>query len=110
MEFKHLETTAWKRSNVKIFHLHDNAWLLISVVIANFFARVFRVLQAHAIFMNDPCACGAFPCIPFVVEDIEPVDLVLSSPCEAAAKQGRPHEVGSELERVALSKWKDMDS
>uniref|UniRef100_A0A9I9E2T1 Uncharacterized protein n=2 Tax=Cucumis melo TaxID=3656 RepID=A0A9I9E2T1_CUCME len=43
-------------------------------------------------------------CIPFVVKDIEPVDLVLSSPCEAAEKQCRPHEVGSELERVALSK------
>uniref|UniRef100_A0A9I9E2Q5 Uncharacterized protein n=1 Tax=Cucumis melo TaxID=3656 RepID=A0A9I9E2Q5_CUCME len=47
---------------------------------------------------------------PFCRQDIEPVDLVLSSPCEAAEKQCRPHEVGSELERVALSKRKDMDS
>uniref|UniRef100_A0A9I9E4P7 Uncharacterized protein n=1 Tax=Cucumis melo TaxID=3656 RepID=A0A9I9E4P7_CUCME len=52
--------------------------------------------------MNDPSACGAFPYIPFVIKDIEPVNLVLSSPCEAAEKQCRPHEVGYELERVAV--------
>ncbi|CAK9319367.1 unnamed protein product [Citrullus colocynthis] len=88
-----------------------NAWLFISVVIANLFAvGGFWVLQAHAIFMNDPRACGAKPCISLVVEDIEPVDLVLSSPYEAAVKQRRPQEVGSKLERVALSKRKDMES
>ncbi|CAK9319365.1 unnamed protein product [Citrullus colocynthis] len=100
MEFKHLQRSS----------LH-NAWLFISVVIANLFAvGGFWVLQAHAIFMNDPRACGAKPCISLVVEDIEPVDLVLSSPYEAAVKQRRPQEVGSKLERVALSKRKDMES
>lgn len=64
-----------------------NAWLLITVVIANFFAiGGFWVLQAYTVFMNDPFACGAKPSISPMVEDIEPVDLVLSSPYKAAVK------------------------
>ncbi|CAK9319338.1 unnamed protein product [Citrullus colocynthis] len=111
-EYERLMPLIWCMPNIRFVNssLH-NAWLFISVVIANLFAvGGFWVLQAHAIFMNDPRACGAKPCISLVVEDIEPVDLVLSSPYEAAVKQRRPQEVGSKLERVALSKRKDMES
>lgn len=89
----------------------QNAWLLISVVVTNFFAiSGFWVLQANTIFMNDPCAFGAKPPISLMVEDIEPVDLVLPSPYKTAVKQRRPHEVGSEGEGVALSKRNGVES
>lgn len=68
-----------------------NAWLLASIGVANLIAvGGLWVLQAYTIFVNDPLACGAKPCISLMVEYVEPVDFVLSSPGEATVKQRRP--------------------